>query len=221
MTTLLRLCLVLLPWPIRRHALQWFLGYEIHPTARIGRSWIFPRRLVMHAHARIGDLNVAVHLDRMEIGAHASIGRSNWITGFPKNDARHFSHLPDRRPELHLGAHSAVTKQHHLDCTERIEIGAFTTIAGYGSQLLTHSIDVNRNRQDAAPINLGEYCFVGTDVVILGGAELPARSVLGAKSLLNKRHAEPGWLYAGVPAQAVKPIPPDAAYFSRTRGFVS
>jgi acetyltransferase-like isoleucine patch superfamily enzyme len=122
---------------------------------------------------------------------------------------------------LTLGAHAAVTKSHHLDCTDRIDIGAFTTLAGYRSQLLTHSIDLAHNRQDAAPIVIGEYCFVGTAVVVLGGARLPARSVLGAKALLNHAHVEPGWLYAGVPARPVQALPEDAAYFRRTTGFVS
>lgn len=220
MKFLLRLCLVLLPWAVRRPLLQWLLGYRIHPTARIGWSWIFPGTLVMEAHARIGHFNTAIHLDRIELGEHASIGRGNWITGFPKGDPRHFAHRVGRRPELVLGPHSAVTKQHHLDCTERVEIGAFTTVAGYGSQFLTHSIDLPRNRQDAAPIRIGDYCFVGTDVVVLGGAELPPRSVLGAKALLNRRHTEPGWLYAGVPARPIRALPADAAYFSRTEGFV-
>ena len=105
--------------------------------------------------------------------------------------------------------------------SERIEIGAYTTIAGYRSQFMTHAIDVRENRQDAAPIAIGEYCFVGTEVVVLGGARLPDRSVLGAKALLNRAATAPGWLYAGVPARPVKALPADAKYFQRKEGFVS
>jgi acetyltransferase-like isoleucine patch superfamily enzyme len=221
MTFLLRLCVVLLPWPLRRHVLRLVYGYELHPTARIGWSWIFPRRLVMGERARIGHLNVAIHLERIELGAQATIDRGNWITGFPQGDPRHFAHRTDRDPTLVLGAHSAITKHHHLDCTDRIAIGAFTTVAGYASQLLTHSIDLAHNRQDAAPIAIGDYCFVGTAVVILGGAKLPARSVLGAKALLNHSHELEGQLYAGVPAKAVQPVAADAGYFRRSTGFVT
>ena len=221
MKTLCRFLVVLLPWFLRRHALHAVFGFEIHPTARIGFSWIFPQRLVLGEGARIGHLNVAIHLARVELGAQALIGRCNWITGFPAGDARHFGHRTDRDPSLILGPHSAITKNHHLDCTDRIEIGAFATVAGYRSQFLTHAIDLERNRQDASPIVIGEYCFIGTAVVVLGGARLPARSVLGAKALLNKAHAEPGWLYAGVPAVPVKALPADAAYFRRPHGFVT
>jgi acetyltransferase-like isoleucine patch superfamily enzyme len=221
MRVLFRFLVILLPWLLRRHVLRIVYAYEIHPTARIGWSWIFPGKLVMGPHTRIGHGNVAIHLERMELGAHACLDRGNWITGFPRHDSRHFAHCASRTPMLFMGPHSAVTKNHHLDCTDRIEIGPFATIAGYGSQLMTHSIDLERNRQDAAPITIGEYCFVGTDVVVLGGAVLPARSVLGAKALLNKAHVQTDWLYAGVPARPIRPLPADGAYFRRTTGFVT
>ena len=35
----------------------------------------------------------------------------------------------------------------------------------------------------AAPITIGDYCFVGTNCVLLGGSVLPSYSVLAAKSL--------------------------------------
>jgi acetyltransferase-like isoleucine patch superfamily enzyme len=221
MTTLFRLLVVLLPWVLRRHVLRVCYGYVIHPTARIGWSWIFPEELEMGEHARIGHFNVAIHLRRIQLGAHALIERGNWITGFAARGTAHFTHRPERDPVLALGAHSAITKDHHIDCTDRVEIGAFTTVAGYRSQLLTHSLDLERNRQDALPIRIGDYCLVGTNVVILGGAGLPDRSVLGAKALLNKAHAEPGWLYAGVPARPVKRVAADRGYFRRTSGFVA
>ena len=142
------------------------------------------------------------------------------MNGFPSGDTRHFKHQTDRRPRLEIGEHSAITKDHHLDCTSEIVIGSFTTIAGYGSQLLTHSIDIEANRQDSKPIHIGNYCFVGTDCTILGGAKLPDYSVLGAKSLLNKGFEETYKLYAGVPAREVKELSKDSGYLKREEGFV-
>jgi acetyltransferase-like isoleucine patch superfamily enzyme len=119
-----------------------------------------------------------------------------------------------------LGDHAAITKHHHIDCTNRITIGAFTTIAGYSSQLLSHAIDLQHNRQHSEPILIGSHCFLGSNCVILGGSRLPDHSVLGALSLLNKAHLEPWGLYAGQPAQWRKQIDREAAYFSRQRGYV-
>jgi acetyltransferase-like isoleucine patch superfamily enzyme len=123
-------------------------------------------------------------------------------------------------PRLVVGEGAAITKNHHIDCTSEVSIGKYTTLAGYNSQILSHSIDLKECRQDSKPIKIGDYCLVGTNVVVLGGAELPSYSVLAAKSLLNKRQTEEWSLYAGVPAQKKAEIPKSAKYFSRTNSFV-
>ena len=218
---LLKIITVILPWPLKRWALKRWFGFDIHPRAKIGMSWIFPRKLIMEADSRIDHFCVAIHLDQIVLGKNATIGRGNWITGLSAfNDSAHFRHQSERRAELWIGESASVTKNHHLDCTNLIQIGSFATLAGYNSQLLTHSIDIMENRQDSAPIYIGEYTFVGTNVVVLGGSSLPSHSVLGAKSLLNKRFSE-GWtLYGGVPAKALKTIPLHAKYLRRKDGFV-
>src|SRR4029077_7348048 len=99
-----------------------------------------------------------------------------------------------------------------------VAIGAFTTLAGYRSQVLTHSIDLVDSRQDARPITIGSYCFVGTNCVILGGSCLPDFSVLSAMSLLNHKMTERFCLYGGVPARAIKGLPDTLGYFKRTSG---
>lgn len=216
-----KICTFFFPWPIRRRLLNKWFGFKIHRTAHIGLAWIFPKELEMALGAKIDHFTVAINLDKISLGALSSIGRGNWITGFPtKTASPHFKHQPDRKAELIIGEYSAVTKKHHLDCTNQIIIGNFSTIAGYNSQLLTHSIDVIENRQNSAPIHIGHYTFVGTNVVILGGASLPDYSVLGAKSLLNKS-LDTNWvLYGGVPAREIQALPRDAKYFLRKDGFV-
>jgi acetyltransferase-like isoleucine patch superfamily enzyme len=213
--------IVPLPWMLKRYLLQRCFGYELCHTARIGLAWIYPQRLRMGSRARIASFSVAINLDIIKMGEGASIGRSNWITGFPTaTGSAHFAHQPERRAELVMGEQSAITKNHHIDCTNRISIGAFTTIAGYRTQFLSHAIDLQMNRQDSKPIQIGKYCFVGSSCVILGGSILPDYSVLGALSLLNKAYHEPWGLYAGQPAEWRKAIDRSAAYFSRQRGYV-
>jgi acetyltransferase-like isoleucine patch superfamily enzyme len=221
MRNFLKPWIVLLPWSLKRSILRYLFGYHLAPSACIGIAWVYPRHLRMDADSRIGHFTVAVNLDSLELRENASIGRSNWITGFPTGTAtRHFAHQPDRRAELILGEHAAITKHHHIDCTNHITIGPYTTIAGYFSQLLTHSIDLHNNRQHSEPIVIGSYCFIGTSCVILGGAVLPSHCVLGALSLLSKPQTEAWCLYAGQPAKLRKHIDPTSAYFSRTKGFV-
>ena len=169
---------------------------------------------------RIDHFTVAIHLDSIELGDYATIGRSNWITGHPSGSRQHFVHQPDRQPRLILGEHSAITKNHHLDCTHEIQIGCFTTVAGYQSQLLTHSIDIVAGQQDSKPIRIGDYCFIGTRCTLLGGGRLPSHCVLAAGAVLTGTFEQSFSLYGGVPARRIKDIPADARYLSRTVGFV-
>lgn len=221
MRTLLMAVSLPWPWGLRRWWLRYFFGYEIHPTARIGRSWVMPRRLVMAAGARIGSGTICKGLDLVEMGEGAHLGNLNWVTGLASGDARYFLHQPERRPELRLGRHASITNRHLIDCTGTVSIGAFSTLAGFQSQILTHSIDLAEGRQASEPVTVGEYCFVGTNCVLLGGSVLPDRCVLGAKSLLNKALSEGGTLYGGVPARAVRALPvAEMAYFRREQGWV-
>jgi acetyltransferase-like isoleucine patch superfamily enzyme len=218
---IVKLITFLLPWRLKRFLLIRFFKYEIHPSAKIGYSWIYPRKLIMNSNSKIGNLNIAVHLDLISIGKYSSISRGNWITGFPsKTNSKHFSHQTERESKLLIGEHSAITKNHHIDCTSTITIGNFVTIAGYNSQLLTHSINILENRQDSSPIIIGDYCFVSTNVVVLGGAHLPSYSVLGAKAMLNKKMNQEYCLYGGIPAKFISEIPKTAKYFNRSIGFI-
>ena len=222
MSALLRLLLVLLPWSLRRPLLVRCYGYRLHSGSRVGLAWVFPRELVLERGARIGHLTVVKGLERLTLGEQASIGRLNWISAFPRGTgSRHFAHLPHRKPELLVGEHAAITHRHIIDCTERVIVGRFATVAGYRSQILTHSIDFERCRQHAEPVSIGDYCFVGTACTILGGAALPSHSVLGAHSMLNKAYAEPYRLYGGVPAAPVRELGRGVEYFRREQGFVT
>jgi hypothetical protein len=173
MKRLLSLFCVVLPWPLRRAILRRFFGYQIADTSRIGLSWICPKKLILKDGARIGHLTMCKSIDLLQLGESASIGNLNWITGYPSDLPGHFEHQPERRPELILGRDSAITNRHLVDCTASVKIGSFATFAGFASQLLTHSINLQTNRQEAYPITIGDYCFVGTNCVLLGGSALP------------------------------------------------
>ncbi len=198
-----------------------FLGYKIDKSSWIGLAWVYPKDLILEAGSSIGHLTFCVNLDRIHLHSHATIGRGNWITGFPTGtDSPYFGHEEERQAQLVLEEHAAITNRHLIDCTAEIVIGRFSTFAGFASQILTHSIDLEQNRQTSRPVKIGQYCFVGTNCVILGGAQLPDYSALAAKSLLNKPQEAPYTLYGGVPARFIKSLPRGSAYFHRDRGKV-
>lgn len=224
MKKILSITVIFFPWRLKRWVYMHVFGYKIDRSARIGFSYIGCKHLEMEKHSKIGHLNIFIHLNTVILGAYSSIGRGNWITGFTTDNSNtsHFIHQKGtREAKLSIGMHTAITKNHHIDCTNTITVGNYTTIAGYSSQFLTHSIDIYKNRQDSHPIDIGDYCFVGTNCVVLGGATLPNYSVLGAKALLNKELVDTFSLYGGNPAKFVKKIEESALYFQREKGFVN
>jgi acetyltransferase-like isoleucine patch superfamily enzyme len=152
----------------------------------------------------------------------ARIGSLNYITGYPGHLTDFFGHINNRKCELYIGTHSAITSRHFVDCTCGIQIGSFTTIAGIRSQFLTHSIDLVENRQSGDSIKVGDYCFIGTNCVFLPGSQMPSFSILGAKSVLNKALTEGSCLYGGVPVKKIKEVNKgEIAYFQRKVGSVN
>lgn len=214
----IRIIIIFLPWAVRREVLVHCFKYEISPDAHIGLAYVYPKHLVMRAGAVIKHFNIIINLDEIILEEKALIDRSNWITGFPTGTrSAFFKEEKERESKLLLGKSSVITKRHHLDCTNQIKIGDFTTVGGYASQFLTHSVNIYTNRQTSKPITIGKYCFISTNVVLLGGSSIPDYSLVGASALVNKDYSNdnPYGLYVGVPANRKKDIDKSALYFSR------
>ena len=216
----MQLLLLLLPWRIRRPLLQTWFRWTIAPNAKIGFSIIAAEHVKLASDAQIGHLNIVKGLSSLDLGVASLIGNLNWITANPASGLRHFVEDKNRYPSLTIGKHAAITHRHLIDCTDRVEIGEFSTFGGWRSQILTHSIDVGMGRQSATPVSIGKFCFVGTGVVILKGSRLPDYSILGAGSVLTKAMTDPYMLYSGVPAAPVSGLDKDSKYFTRDTGYV-
>lgn len=192
-------------WLLRR------LGHRVHPAA-IARSCLVINvtQFSMAAGSRVGRWNAIKNLYEVSLGAEATIGRFNTITA---NQV--FARLYRDGARLTLAAHSYVTSRHRLDCSGSVHIGEYASVAGHSTTILTHSIDLRRDAQAAYPVIIGERSFLGTSCVLLGGAEMPADSVLGAGSVLTRSREKraPG-LWAGVPATHRGPT--DGSWFTRS-----
>ena len=209
-----------LPPGLKRQWLRLTCGFQLAPGSRIGLSWINPHTLSMESGACIGHLTVCKGVEELRMGANSSIGNLNWITGFPKSISGHFEEERTRECCLVLGRETAITHRHYLDATGDIFVGEFSTVAGIRSQILTHTIDLRKNRQSCRPVHIGARCFVGTGCVVLPGAKLPDRCVLGAMSLFKDSFHEEGMLYAGNPAEKRRALDTSEGYFARQEGFV-
>jgi len=208
---LLRALPWLLPASEHKNALLRLQGHEVHDRARVQASLVWRvDHVVLAEGSRLGRGNVIKDLREVNLGFRASVGRFNVLSSHPV-----YKRLYSGGASLHLAEHAKVTSRHHLDCAGSIVIGPFASVAGSGTSLMTHSVDLRRDAQVAWPIVINDYCFVGTRCTLLGGSVLPARSVLAAGSVLN-RSSGPGesGLWSGVPAAYRRPV--DGAWFRRT-----
>lgn len=221
MFELIKLLVCAMPWWLKRRVLVRFWGYKIDASASIGFSYVFPKAMTLGPCARISHLNVVRNINVLSMGAHSIITRLNWIAGPVYKVGQPDDADARLRCALYLGDHSAITSRHLIDCSDTVSIGRFATLAGFRSQILTHSIDLAECRQRTKPVAIGEYCFVGTGCILLPGSALPARSVLAAGSTLTRAHEAPGMLYAGLPAVPKKNLAVDRGYFTRAVGFVN
>lgn len=220
MKLLFQLLILPLPWFIRRRLMNFFLNFDIHPSARIKFSVILADKLVMRKDSRIHHLVMCKRIDLLQLDEDSGIASATFITGF-NSKTKHFSHLKKRRCELILGKSAGITSRHFIDCNGGVYIGDYTTVAGLRSQILTHSIDVYKGRQDAQSVHIGKYCFIGTSCIILPGAKVPDYSVVGAGSVVNKCFEKPYMLYAGNPAKPIKELAPEeTVYFHRKKHLV-
>jgi carbonic anhydrase/acetyltransferase-like protein (isoleucine patch superfamily) len=155
-------------------------------------------RLVTGKHVRIGPLNVIRGGERVRLGDYAEVMRLNVLNAIPDHDC---TTSPVSR--LEIGPGSVVVSGHRIDFTDQVTIGRNVIIGGRNSSLWTH------NRQQTAPIEIGDFCYLGSEVRLAPGARLPERSILGLGSVLAGAIDTPGSLVGGVPARVIRPLTPE------------
>ena len=101
-----------------------------------------------------------------------------------------------------------------MDTTGGFSIGDNTIIAGMGSHFYSHG-QTPHDTNLRAPITIGSWCYVGSDVRMTPGSSVGNHCFVGMGAVVNKPFTETHALLAGVPARKVKDLPADAAFFNR------
>ena len=212
------MCMLVLPSRLKGSLGRRLLGWDIHPTAHIGRSIVLVRHLSMGAGASIGPMNVIRDLEELRLGEGASIAARNWITGFPRASdpaADPFPHSPNRCPALIMGKQAMITMAHEIDCADRVEIGDYSSLAGFRCTILTHSLNLVRDRFVTGTVEIGAHAAVMSGSTLLSGTKVPARSIVSAGSVVNTLLTEELTFYSGNPAEAVRTLPETLGFFHR------
>jgi acetyltransferase-like isoleucine patch superfamily enzyme len=205
----------LLPGILKRPLYRLLFGYRIGRGVRIGLCLLDAQHVELGDHTHIGHLNLILRVDRLLTGREVRIGTLNVIRGGERVQLGDYATvmrlnvlnaIPDHdcttQPTsvLELAAGAIVVSGHRLDFTDRITIGRNVIVGGRNSSLWTH------NRQQTAPITIGDYCYLGSEVRLAPGASLPERCILGLGSVLTGSITSPGSLVGGVPAKVVRPL---------------
>lgn len=209
---------VLFPWRIRRVLFTRCLGYELDASAYIGRSLVVVDSLSMGAGSFIEGFSVIRGCERIIMESDSRIGPFTFVNAVGRGSG-YFSGQ-ERRLELTLRSGAAVSGGHVIDCCDRVELGEFSTFAGFGSQILTHSLDLRANRQVCSPVVVGDRAFIGSSVVVLAGSRIASRTVIAAGAVVVGALTDESTLYGGVPARPLRALDPDMKYFTRAHPHV-
>jgi acetyltransferase-like isoleucine patch superfamily enzyme len=171
-------------------------GLELGPGARIGHGNLLTgtNHVRLDEGAEIGFLNIlrggaAVHLQ-----PYSTVLRFNVLNSIPDNDA-----AGPTDPRIELGPGAYVVSGHRLDFTDRISLGRNVIVAGRNSSFWTH------NRQATRPIEIGDFCYVGSEVRVAPGSSLGPGAILGMGAVLTGEAAG-GQLHGGVPAKPIRAL---------------
>jgi acetyltransferase-like isoleucine patch superfamily enzyme len=194
-------------------AKTWLLGllpgYHVAPDARIAPVVLWRvGRLDIAPHVALGPGTIFRGLALVRLGPYAEIGQLNWITTGVTEGAS---------GELVMGADSALTSRHYVDCTGGVRIGRGSTVGGVRSTLLTHGLDTARSAVRLDGIEVGENCLIHSNVVITPGRQIADRCIVAAGAVVAADLEESEVLYGGVPARPIRERR-DEQYFVRERG---
>ncbi len=202
----------LLPAGLSKNKLLQRMGNKIDDSAHIGPCLVMRVGSVeVGPNAYLGGASVFKDIDKVSLKKDAAVGGFNLVSAHPVFAQRFRS-----AGGLYLEEGAVITSRHSLDCSGDVRLGRFSLLAGHGTQVLSHSIDLERNAQSARPVVVGERSFVGSRCLLLGGSEVPANSVVAAGSVVTGSGFEEGSLMAGVPAKVKRPI--TGKWFTRQVG---
>lgn len=205
----------LLPQILKIWIYRWIFGYRIGRGVRVGIVFMDAGRvelgdgttighfnvitrvgeLITGHYVRIGWLNIIRGGERISLGDYSTIMRMNVLNAIPDHDC-----ITSPVSILEIDAGAMIVSGHRIDFTDQIKIGRNVIIGGRNSSLWTHS------RQKTAPIEIGDFCYLGSEVRLAPGSRLPKRCIVALGAVLTGRILEAGSLVGGVPAKVIHPL---------------
>lgn len=131
---------------------------------------------------------------------------SEGVHGFPKNKYNKHAWIlgkPEIGEDVWIGAFTLIDAKY-----APLAIGKGCNISS-GVQILTHStvrrtISERKLGIDMRAVEIGEYCFIGTNATILMGVKIGHHSIISAGAAVTEGTVIPPYsIFAGVPAKLI------------------
>lgn len=184
-------------------------GHQIGRNVKLGISIYDIKKIKLGDDVKIGNWNIFKNINELNIGTRSTIGKFNYFTC-----SDYFSQqYNEYAGRVYILNHSAITMRHYFDVQHSITVGAHSLIAGVDTLLFTHQKGMHELNQ-AKPITIGDYVYVGARSVLLPGTVITGYSIVGAGSVLSGTFEETYGLYMSPRAELVKKLDNNAAYFS-------
>jgi acetyltransferase-like isoleucine patch superfamily enzyme len=196
---------------------------EIHPyggsggtlTLRVGEHVMLGRGLILEVWA--GAQNIVELGDRATFRAGVRVQlRGGAVRLGADTRIRDYSLLEASGGEIFLGDSVQFGAQVCLHATERIALGEHVTV---GERTSMFDSDHRHDGSDApvvdqpvqiTPIEIGSNTFIGANSLVLRGATVGPNCMFAGASVVRGGAYEGGFLYAGSPPRAVRPLAPRA-----------
>lgn len=200
---------------------------SIHPTARIGFSFVHLSRLSMQEGSRIGHLNF-IRVDSLDMSAKATIHHLNRIRGSfgielaeqaaigNENHVTRAKQIRTDDASLVLKKWAKITSKHRIDLTCSITIGSYSIFAGSGSQVWTHGYvhaehGLDRYRIDG-PVTVGSNVYIGSMCFISMGVTIADGVIVGGGTSVARDLSKPAlYVSAGLRTLPRPPAPESRA----------
>lgn len=112
-----------------------------------------------------------------------------------------------RRVSLGYATYPGDSRNCYISAFNGIEIGDFTNLGpGVGLISANHNPYDNMKWDEAPPLRLGKFCWIGMHAVILPGVELGDFTIVGAGSVVTKSFPDGFCVLAGNPARKLRDL---------------
>jgi acetyltransferase-like isoleucine patch superfamily enzyme len=178
------------------------IDLRVHPGSTIGRNvqvelWPGTRsRLTIGAGTRIGD-GVAISLrgGTFDVGAGTDVRRLVTVTCGGR---------------LVIGDEVVVSTGVHLHCAADVEIGSWTIVGEFvtiaDSDHVRTGVDAPvHHAVEAAGVRVGRNVWIGAKATVTRGVSVGDQAFVAAHAVVTD-DVPAGWLAAGVPARALRPL---------------